>query len=374
MFQQILDTEKEYNALLPAQRLAHGPSPQLLQAAEAWSNTVWATAKRLGPMPITKQQVNNGFCLAQNPVFICGVHRSGTTLVRNLLDAHPQLSVLPSEGTFYTNQEAKLHKLPENDWAVYLGTEWLRRLVNPINQPPYWLLGRSTIKASPYVDFARYVLAWWQLIEHKSGTQWPHTAIVLAYAACTNNLSAKFWVDKTPTNERFLQRIWQEMPQAKIIHLIREPIATVASRRAMEPGVSMGHILNNLETSYLTALNYSEQNNPRFLLLRYEQLCNEPEQLTTRIAEFLTIDNSDMLRRATVAGMPAKANSSFKKDTVSGQVHSTEKHEQNNLISATGQWQIAAYIGHLANELGYPLPKTSIVKSVWRRVKSKLFT
>lgn len=373
MYQQILNTEQAYNALLPAQRLGYRPPADLLKAAEAWSKAAWAAAKRLGPMPLTDEQVNNGLRLAQNPVFICGVHRSGTTLVRDLLDAHPQLSVLPSEGTFYTNQETKLLQMTENDRAAYLTTEWLRRIANPINQPPYWLLGRSTAQTSAYVDFARYVMAWWQIIDHQPHTQWPHTAIILAYAACTNNLTAKFWVDKTPTNERFLERIWQEMPNAKIIHVIREPIATVASRRVMEPGVGMSRILHDLEISYITALNYGNKNDPHFLLIRYEELCNEPEKSTGRIAEFLGIDNLDILRRTTVAGMPANANSSFNKDAASGKILKANEHRQPEIISATRRRQIAAYIGGIAKESGYQLPKNGIVKSIWQRLKAQLF-
>jgi hypothetical protein len=167
MFNEIIDAENVLNNLLPASRLQEGPPAQLLIAAKNWSQLVWEMAEQLGPMHHSAaEQISQGMDLIQHPVFVCGVHRSGTTLVRNLLDGHPQLVVLPSEGTYYTNLEHQLQQLPQDKWAAYLGTEWLRRLANPINQAPYWLLGRTNTDASPYVNFARYLLAWWQALPH----------------------------------------------------------------------------------------------------------------------------------------------------------------------------------------------------------------
>ena len=39
--------------------------------------------------------------LDTSPVFICGHPKSGTSLLRNLLDSHPQLLVFPEETTFF---------------------------------------------------------------------------------------------------------------------------------------------------------------------------------------------------------------------------------------------------------------------------------
>ena len=37
------------------------------------------------------------------PIFILGCTKSGTTLLRNLFDGHPQLFVVPSESHFFQN-------------------------------------------------------------------------------------------------------------------------------------------------------------------------------------------------------------------------------------------------------------------------------
>ncbi|HEY9533200.1 MAG TPA: sulfotransferase [Mucilaginibacter sp.] len=357
MLEQIVNAEKELEKLLPQRRLQSRPPAELISAALKWSELVWREAETLGPMPLTPTQIANGLAMRHQPVFICGVHRSGTTLVQNLLDSHPQLSVLPSEGTFYTNQELKLKQLPLSQRTKYLGTEWLRRMVNPINQQPYWLLGQSGESSSPYVDFARYVWTWWNILPHNENTQWPHLAIVLAYASCTNNLTALAWVDKTPTNERFLQRIWSEFPEAKIVHVVRDPIATLTSRKVMEPGITLRNALRYLKISYRVATDEVITNDPRFFLLRYEDLCDAPDAMLPQLARFLNIDFVPGLQQATTAGMPASANSSFKKDALSGTILKSGEHLQREVFTSADKKLIAACVGAEAGLLGYPMDK-----------------
>jgi hypothetical protein len=369
MFNEIIDAENVLNNLLPKNRLEEGPPAHLLIAAKNWSQLVWGVAEHLGPASLTDEQISQGMDLIPHPVFVCGVHRSGTTLVQSLLDGHRQLVVLPSEGTYYTNLEHKLLKLPHDKWACYLGTEWLRRLANPINQAPYWLLGRTNTDSSPYVNFARYLLAWWQVLPHTAGTTWPHQAIVLAYASVTNNLHAKLWVDKTPTNERFIERILEEFPLARIIHVVREPIATLTSRRVMEPAITLRLALRFLKVSYQIALDESVLNDEKFLLLKYEQLCDDPDVITNELANFLQIENCASLKNATVAGMPAKANSSFNSDTSSGTILNANQHKQKEVFTANELKLIAADIGKDASRLGYLLQEAQPISRLFLRLK-----
>ncbi|MFD2871633.1 sulfotransferase family protein [Mucilaginibacter ximonensis] len=373
MLTQIIEAENELENLLPKNRLDASPSSALLNAALKWSGLIWTEALRLGPAQLSEDQQQQGFNLIQHPVFICGVHRSGTTLVQNLLDGHPQLLVLPSEGTFYTNLELKLQLQPSHNRAKYLGTEWLRRMVNPVNQPPYFLLGRSDEFGSPYVDFARCFLAWWHLLPHHEHTQWPHSAVVLAYASCTNNLAALHWVDKTPTNERFLNRIWQEFPRARIIQVVRNPIATLTSRKVMEPSITLRNALRFLKISYQVATDKELSDDSRFFLLRYEELCDSPERTIAVLADFLSIANTSHLKQASTAGISVQANSSFKKDASCGDILKSAEHKQHDVLTAKDQKLIAAYLGNKAALLGYQLDKPSGFSKTYTQLKHLLF-
>jgi hypothetical protein len=369
---KITKAENKLNALLPVRRLEQSPPEELMNAAKAWSQVVWDEAEQSGPIKLSDEEIIQGHMLAQNPVFICGVHRSGTTLVRDLLDGHPELVVLPSEGTFYTNLEFKLNSLPENERSAFLGREWLRRLVNPINQPPYWLLGHSSDTVSPYVDFARYVMAWWNIV-YKRNSQWPHIAIALAYASCTGNLKAKLWVDKTPANERFLDRIWREMPNAKIIHVIREPNAVISSRKTMEPSISMRVALRDLKISFRVAVEQAGLNDPRFKLLRYEELCEYPQANIDQMVSFLNINPSETLNHSTVAGMSTRANSSFNREAPSGQILRPDQHSRPEVLNKAEQELIAACIDYLAAKLNYPLVKVGFLKKLFLQLRYRLW-
>jgi len=359
--------------LLPKRRLKSKPPDELLTATVGWSEAVWEEAAALKPLILSEDELRRGLQLAAHPVFICGVHRSGTTLVRDLLDGHDAMVVLPSEGTYYTNLERKLLALPAEERAAFLGKEWLRRFANPINQPPYWLLGRSTVTDSPYVTFARYFMAWWAVLKTTENTQWPHMAVVLAYACCTGSLSAMLWVDKSPANERFLARIWREMPDAKIIHVIRDPKATFTSRKGMEPGLIIRRVLGDLKTSFQVAVEQQHLKDPRFLLVRYEELCENPEKVINNIADFLQIDVSSALGRPTVAGMPAQANSSFNLEAVAGQILSQNQHKQPFVLGNTELQLLAITMGRLGEKLGYQSPKVGILRRLYLRVIHRLW-
>ena len=371
MSSKIIEAEQLLDSLLPVKRLEQSPPAELMAAAKAWSQAVWARAVEAGPISLSNGDIAKSQVLAARPVYICGVHRSGTTLVRDLLDGHPELVVLPSEGTFYTNLEFKLNSLPGNERAAFMCTEWLRRLANPINQPPYWLLGRSTEAGSPYVDFARYFITWWSVVD-KENKQWQHIAVVMAYASVTKKLGAKFWVDKTPVNERYLDRIRKEMPRARIIQVIRDPLATISSRKKMEPLSPMRNVLIDLKMSYETAIENLDAETSRYLVLRYEELCDDSQKITGDITSFLNIQTSDTLSKPTVAGMAAQANSSFNKTAVPGEIIKRDEHSSGEILNEEEKELISAYLGDLPDKLNYQMPKVGLLRALNLKIKFRL--
>src|SRR5690348_154569 len=98
--EELLALEKLLEAQLPLYKAA--PGKELISCLRSWSHIVWNISRDAEPYILDEQTITEGLALIDNPVFICGVHRSGTTLMRDLLDDHLQLSVLPSEGSFFT--------------------------------------------------------------------------------------------------------------------------------------------------------------------------------------------------------------------------------------------------------------------------------
>ncbi|HEY3730551.1 MAG TPA: sulfotransferase [Steroidobacteraceae bacterium] len=363
----LLALESRLNRQLVDWRQDRGAAAASAVTAIKWSECVWRLARNSGAPELASADVQRGLELARRPVFICGVHRSGTTLMRDLLDGHPALSVLPAEGTFYTNASHR-HAAGAHGVLATLACEWLRRLVNPSNQPPFWLLGRSCSRGSPYVEFARAFTAWAPLVQASLGRNtacWPLLAVMLAYTACLRHgvpATLQRWAEKTPTNERFIDRLLREFPEARILHVVREPLAVFASRKSMELYTyghfdNVGAALRELARSYRVAVNRSGSGyDSRYLLVRYEQLVNEQPATTQRIAAFLQIEPLPVLWRPTVAGDVTGSNSSFDDGSDRGRILTDTEHAPAHGPTLTERQLVAGAVGRWASRLGYPLP------------------
>lgn len=372
---RIIELESDFDRFLLSPRVAIDPSRAIAVAARRWSDAVWAVAEAQGPMELGRELTSRGLDLACRPVFVCGAHRSGTTLVRDLLDAHPALAVLPAEGTFFTNLERHLERLAPERQLAFFGGEWLRRLANPIHKEPYWLLGRSSEEWSPYVSFARCLMAWWPIVRAHVGptaSSWPLTAVALAYAQCGcgfgGDSNLRYWVEKTPGNERFLSRLHSEFPGARIIHVVRHPFAVFASHAHAERSVGdrpprAGRIAAQLLHSYrVAAARSAHAADASYLLVRYEDLLASPSLTVERLAGFLGIVPLPILSRPTVAGAPAASNSSFRTDMVPGRIEAAAP-DWRELLDPSDLTRLVAVLGESAAALGYDIGSLP----AWRR-------
>lgn len=354
----------ELDALLPANRLPGRPGEALQAAARRWSDAVWQVAVERGPLTFDAATIARGLDLARRPVFICGVHRSGTTLLRDLLDSHPSLIVLPSEGAFRRGAVAAPHHAADAERIGGLGREWLRRLANPINQPPYWLLGRPSAGDSSYVQFARALLAWWPLVGQQVGRTnetWPLAALALSYASASLEPTAWHratrWVEKTPTNEEHIAQLRREWPEARFVQVIRHPLAVFSSRKTLEERThgrlaATPRIMRELRATYLIAREESDRRRDDYRLLRYEQLVESPPDVMGDLAAALGVEMRPILLEPTVAGRPASSNSSFRAGMAAGQILLSSEPTGERLTPAERALVIAA-AGEPARMLGY---------------------
>jgi sulfotransferase family protein len=368
MFEHLAALESRLDAELPRPGLRGRTSENLLVHAREWSDAVWHEAEARGPFLMRAEAIARGLDLATRPVFICGAHRSGTTLVHDLLDGHPALTVLPSEGSFYTNHRRHLARTHQSAWRQFMACEWCRRLANPINRPPYWLIGRTTPATSPPVAFVRAVATWWGPLAQARSTSvssWPLVAIALAYASHRREGAiddgVRRWVEKTPTNERFLADVWREFPDARVVHVVRDPVAVMASRKRMEERArgtfaAIRTALADLGESYRIAEAERVHGDPRkYMLIRFEELLEDSTKTIDRLAAFLDVENLPILHRPTRAGMSAPSNSSF--DVAeTGAINRRRTRMETEALSPEERLRIAVAVGDRAAALGYAVP------------------
>lgn len=337
LFKEIIRIENLMDAELPRPRFDKPISKELVNLRNIWVNTIFELARNSAPIHVSEAEIQKGLNLIQYPVFICGTHRSGTTFFHDLLDGHPNLMVLPTEGNFYEFLLPKLKKKSENEKIRLTVVDWLIKLVIKSGQEPYWELGRSTEAYSPYLEFVRYFIYWWEIAKsHFKGNEiLPLLAISLAYSSVTGkgkiDSQWAFWVEKSPNNEFNISRITRLLPKARFIILIRNPLHVYASRKKIEE-TQIGSFESKYNTIFHLVKSHKIAARNRYpekavLVIKYEKLVDSQEDTMHKVCNFLGIIIQPNLQNPTNNSVPAFPNSSF----------STEKSEDKGVVKRNYQ-------------------------------------
>jgi hypothetical protein len=184
---------------------------------------------------------------ADPPIFVIGSPRSGTTLLRLILDSHPRISC--GEETHFLR-----------DLEAIVGRNW--DLVATYGLDREWWLSR--IRAL-YADFQAEVLS-------RSG-------------------KAR-WAEKDPTYTLHLAFIEELFPSAVYVHLLRDGHDVVASFRDRWGYKSAARAARTEWARYVEAARELQDRLPaeRFLELRYEDLVTDPQTQGQRLFAFLGED------------------------------------------------------------------------------------
>jgi Sulfotransferase family len=177
------------------------------------------------------------------PIFIVGCHRSGTTLLRLMLDSHPNISCGPE-----TRFLEDLARLTERHWS-YLRNYGLPRA--------YW----NRKFAETFASFQ------------------------LEYAQSRGKIR---WADKTPRYALCLDSITELFPTCQIVHVIRDGRDVVASHRDRWGYWSALKAVEKWPR-YIRAARAVGRSLPadRYYEIRYEDLVERTEPSVRRLLEFL---------------------------------------------------------------------------------------
>jgi hypothetical protein len=293
--------------------------------------------------------------LRDRPVFICGHPKSGTTLLLSILDSHPQLVVYPDETFFFRGFVPVLHKLDLEE-KVSLAGRYLLHYFEETQQRPLDLDGVPE-EYRVHVGYAQMCL--W-LAEYLDNTGFRHdgdllSAAILAFAQRFGALTAdsRYWVEKTPYNELFAPQIFEWWPQAKCIQVVREPRDIYASYHRKHPALQPEKFTRRWKASLQAGVENRERYGyDRYLILRYEDLVQEPDDVISKITAFLHIEDDPILRVPTRHGVPWEGNSMFSErfKGISAKPKGRWKKELPPLHMAV----IEVMTGKLMREFNYP--------------------
>ena len=185
--------------------------------------------------------------MPQGPIFIVGTMRSGSTLFRLILDAHPDISI--SEETGFMGGLAAAKHIP--NWAR--GRGWYERL------------GFSEQEFDA------------RLREFYSGMFERHARAQ----------GKRRWGEKTPFHSRHIAEMATVFPDSVFVGIVRHPGAVVHSL------VDKFHYEVSDAVTYWDSTNKEilrrglELPDDRFALLRYEDLVEHPEETLRELVDFL---------------------------------------------------------------------------------------
>lgn len=189
---------------------------------------------------LQQERAARGDRLLESPGFVMSSVRSGSTLLRVILDTHSQI---------YSPHELHLRRL-----TVELADRYVTKAMREMG------LNR---------DELQFLL--WDRVLHREMVRRGKQRVV----------------NKTPSDALIWRRILRAWPDAQFIYLLRHPAAVVASWQKARPEWPRERIAEDV-LRYMVKVEEARQSRDG-LTVRYEDLTVDPERETRRICEYLGV-------------------------------------------------------------------------------------
>jgi hypothetical protein len=194
----------------------------------------------------------------RGPIFIGGVAASGKTQLRVVLGAHPDLSL---------TRRTKL-------WNRYYGR--FGALSDPGN------LDRCVAAMAADEDVQRLNPDWDRLRrEYRTGEDDYARLFAALHQQHAQRQGKRRWGEQLQFVECFADPVFAAFPDARLIHMVRHPAATIASRR------KVGWDVATWLHSAVAARNNQRRYGERYRVVHYEALAARPTETVREICAFI---------------------------------------------------------------------------------------
>jgi sulfotransferase family protein len=267
------------------------------------------------------------------PVFVAGPDRSGTTLMFALLASHPDISMVRRTNMFrYFYERYGDLSRPENLDRCLQDMTRYRRMRHL--QPDADRIRREFLDGPP--TYGRL--------------------FALFHAHHAERAGRPRWGDKSLHTEHHADEVFTAFPDARVVHMVRDPrdrYASVRKRHGADlsrVGAATARWLMSTRAGSRNAARYPD----RYLLVRYEDLVREPEATTRRVCDHIGVRfTPEML---TMDGAPSHrdtgGNSSFG-DLEPGAISVRAVGRFRNVLAPGDLTFIDIFAGRALARLGY---------------------
>lgn len=253
-------------------------------------------------------------------IFIVGVSRSGTTLMRKILNASDSIAIamenhflghlIPSEGARHKfrkfgdlSEDRNVQRLVDYIYSdEFLNSSRYR------NASSLW---RWLVRRVEKQEFLRRIL------ESDRSERGLFTVMMQAFA---EHEGKPIMGEKTPAHIRYVPTIFQWFPQGRVIHMLRDPRGVFVSelrRRRKQPASVPYRLLKRLGLlkpfillqvtlvwyeSIYRYLKHSRRYPDNYYLLKFEDLVSSPEYHIREVCHFLGVEFQEkMLQQVVVS-------------------------------------------------------------------------
>jgi hypothetical protein len=204
-------------------------------------------------------------------VFVVGMNRSGTTLLRMMLDAHPQLTIPPE--THFVPDLIKACREPDATPEDALAAMKSAREWGDFGFSDEQMLGR--LRALPKLR--------------------PGPAVRTFYEAYMAEQGKPRWGEKTPTYVQKMKLIQRALPEARFVHVIRDgrDVALSVLDRTVRD-LTAGDVGGRWQKKITKAREDAPQLE-HYMEIRYEDLILDTEPVLRRVADFIDLPWDDAM-------------------------------------------------------------------------------
>jgi hypothetical protein len=195
--------------------------------------------------------------MLREPIFLGGMFKSGTTLLRAMLGQHS--AIASGLETYWFDW----------DWANRNGAE-MRRVFERLAD--YFHMSAGAVLA----------------LAESAAT--PAACLDALMRELTRRESKRRWAEKTPGNIAHVDRIWDAWPDAQVIHITRDPrdvFASLVEARKWDTAAEFADRWAATVGRNEQLLAHLRPGAESYLAIRYEDLIGAPDATMRRVLEFL---------------------------------------------------------------------------------------
>jgi hypothetical protein len=223
-----------------------------------------------GPIRLLRRRAGRALALLREPErapapFIVGVPRSGTTLLRLMLDAHPDLAIPPE--THFLPKLIRMSQEAGEDVDVRAAAV---ELMTTHRRWPDFGLSADELRERLSGD----------------GPLLPGDAARAFYEAYAAKQGKPRWGEKTPQYLKTLKRIGSALPEAHFIHIIRDGRDVALSLLDVSWGPKTVEDAAVQWTTQVRRARRKARSVPHYSEVRYEGLVADPEPIVRRLCDF----------------------------------------------------------------------------------------